>query len=373
MKIASVKAFPVSCKPDRAFANAIDWMNKRSLTLVKITTDDGLTGWGESYGPPLGIARIVETYLKEKLVGTDPMQVEYHWQQVQTKKGIPPGAIGGVDIALWDLKAKALGAPLYQILGGKFLDRCLPYASGFPFKEDCPDGLEQLDKDIEKTLAQGFKALKMKIGFGREIDEKRIARVREAVGKSVDLMVDANQGYDLRSCLEIAPILEAHKVKWLEEPLLWQSFAGYKELRRKINIPVAAGESETTMQGYIEAITGGVADVIQADIPACGGITPAKRIAALAFAFHVEFQPHVFGTILGLPAALHLLASQPNTQSWIVFPRPALLEWDINPNPMAECILKEPIRICDGVVKVPEGAGLGVDIDEGAIAEFLMR
>ena len=373
MKISEVKAYPLSCTPDRAFANAMDWMNKRSVTLVKITTDEGLTGWGESYGPPAGIARIVETHLRDKLMGTDPMRVEYHWQHVQAKKGIPAGAVGGVDIALWDLKAKALGVPLYQILGGKFLDEFLPYASGFPFKEDSPESLEQLDKDLAKAVSGRFKALKMKIGFGKKRDEARIKRVRKAVGNDVELMVDANQGYDLMTCVEIAPFLEDCNVKWLEEPLPWHSFSGYKELKSKIRIPIAAGEAEITMQGYAEAIAGRVVDIIQPDLPACGGITAAKRIAAMAFAAHVELQPHVFGTILGLPAALHLMASLPNYQSWSVFPRPVLLEWDLNPNLLAEKLLKQPIVICNGVVRVPEGPGLGVEINEAAIPEFLVK
>jgi D-galactarolactone cycloisomerase len=213
----------------------------------------------------------------------------------------------------------------------------------------------------------------MKIGFGRERDVARISRVRKAVGDSVELMVDANQGYNLMTCLEMAPFLKECKVKWLEEPLPWHSFSGYKELRAKVDIPIAAGESETTLQGYTEAITNGVADIIQPDLPACGGITAARRIANLAYAFHVEFQPHIFGTILGLPAALHLLASMPNYQSWGVFPRPVLLEWDINPNHLAENILKEPVTIRNGIVKVPEAIGLGVEVDESAIARFLMK
>ena len=372
MRIADVKAYPISCTADRAFANALSWNKRRAVTLVKITTDDGLTGWGECYGPAEAMACLVETYFRERLIGCDPTQVEYHWQ-VQAKKGIPAGALGGIDIALWDLKAKTLGVPLYQLLGGKFLGEFRPYASGFPFKEDNPDSFEQLDKDIEKALAGSFKALKMKIGFGKNRDMARIKHVKKAFDESVELMVDVNQGYDLMTCLELAPFLEECKVKWLEEPLPWQSFSGYKELKSKIRIPIAAGESEVTMQGYTEAIFGRVVNIIQPDLPACGGITPAKRIAALAFAFHVDFQPHIFGTVLGMPAALHLLASLPKTQSWCVFPRPVLLEWDINPNLLAETVLKQPIIIGNGVVKVPEGPGLGVEVDETAIARFSLK
>ena len=373
MKIIDVQAYHLAYTVDRRFTNSMDWISKRTVTLVKITTDEGLTGWGEAYGPAYGISRIVETYLKDKLVGTDPLRVEYHWQRFQTKKGIPMGAIGGVDIALWDLKAKALGVPLYEILGGKFGDTFLPYASGYGYKEDSPESMDQLDRDIEKATAQGFKALKMKIGFGIEMDMKRVARVREKLGPSISLMVDANQGYNIRTCLELMPFLEECAVKWLEEPLPWHSFAGYQELRKKIRMPIAGGESETTLQGYTEAIRNSVVDIIQPDLPLCGGITPAKKIAALANDFQVDFQPHIFGTILGMPASLHLLDSIPNYQSWCVFPRPMFLEWDTNPNEMARKVLKNPIEITNGVVRVPEGVGLGVEVDEEAMEEFLVK
>ncbi len=372
MKIADIKTYHLSYTVDRRFTNSVDWISKRSATLVKIITDEGVTGWGEAYGPPYGISRIIETYFKDKLVGADPFRVEYHWHRVQAKKGIPMGSVGGVDIALWDLKAKALGVPLYELLGGKFGDSFVPYASGYGYKEGSPESMDQFDEALDKAKAQGFRALKMKIGFGKEMDTRRVTRAREKLGDSVDLMVDANQGYDIRTCLELMPLLVECKVRWLEEPLPWHSFAGYQELRKKCPIPIAGGEYETTMNGYIEAIRHGVIDIIQPDMPLCGGITAARRIAALAREFQVEFQPHVFGTVLGMAASLHLLAAIPNYQSWNVFPRPMLLEWDTNPNEMVN-VLVEPIKISDGVVKVPEGPGLGVQVDERAMEAFLVK
>jgi len=373
VKIADIKTYHLAYTVDRRFTNSMDWISKRSVTLVKITTDEGVTGWGEAYGPPQGISRIIETYFKDKLVGADPFRIEYHWYRAQAKKGIPMGAVGGVDIALWDLKAKALGVPLYELLGGKFGDSFVPYASGYGYKEDEPESLDQLGQDLDKAKAQGFTALKMKIGFGIEMDTKRVSLARQRLGDSVALMVDANQGYNIMSCLELMPLLEECKVKWIEEPLPWHSFVGYQELRKRSSIPIAGGEYETTMNGYIEAIRNGVVDIIQPDLPLCGGITPGKRIAALALDFQVEFHPHVFGTVLGMAASLHLLASIPNYQSWCVFPRPMLLEWDTNPNEMAAKVLVNPIKITDGVVKVPEGPGLGVHVDEQAMEEFLVK
>lgn len=373
MKVTDIKTYQLSYTVDRRFTNSMDWISKRPVTLVKISTDEGVTGWGEAYGPSQGISRIVETYFKDKLVGADPFRVEYHWHRFQTKKGIPMGSVGGVDIALWDLKAKALGVPLYELLGGKFADSFVPYASGYGYKEDEPESLEQFCQDLDKAKAQGFKALKMKIGFGKEMDIKRVSLARERLGDSVDLMVDANQAYNIMTCLQLMPLLEECNVRWIEEPLPWHSFAGYQEIRKKSSIPIAGGEYESTMTGYIEAIRHGVVDIIQPDLPLCGGITAAKRIAALAYDFQVEFQPHVFGTVLGKVASLHLLASMPNYQSWCIFPRPMLLEWDTNPNEISEKVLVNPIKIADGMVKVPEGPGLGVQVDEQAMEEFLVK
>jgi D-galactarolactone cycloisomerase len=373
MKIVDVKAYPIMHIPKRPLANSTDWNQKRSVVLVKVTSDEGITGWGEAYGMPQGIAKIIETHFKDKLVGADPFRVQYHWFSAQVKKGLPAGALGGVDIALWDLKAKALNVPLYELLGGKIADTFSPYASGYPYKEDNPESLEQFDLDIDESINKGFKAVKIKIGFGKAVDMRRISRIKERFGDDVDIMVDVNQGYNVRTCLELLPFLEEYKVKWLEEPLPWHSFAGYQELRKRSSIPIAAGEAEQSMQGFIEAIRNGVVDIIQPDVPLCGGITAAKRIAAFAYEHQVEVHPHIFQSVFALPASLHLLASLPDNKSWQVMPTPMLLEWDVNTNPMALKILKNPIKIENGVVKVPTGVGLGVEVNEEAIEEFLIK
>jgi len=373
MKIVDVKAYALSHTPKRPLANATDWNKKRSVVLVKITSDEGITGWGEAYGAPQGIAKIVETHFKDRLVGTDPFRIEYHWHAAQVKKGIPAGALGGVDVALWDLKARALNVPLYELLGGKIGDTFAPYASGFPYKEDSPESLEQFDLDIDEVINKGFKAVKIKIGFGKAVDMKRISRIRERFGDDIELMVDANQGYNLRTCLELLPFLEECKVRWLEEPLPWHGFSGYQELRKRSRIPIASGEAEQSMQGFIEAIKNGVVDIIQPDVPLCGGLTAAKRIASLAYDFQVEYHPHIFQSVFALPASLHLLASLPDTKSWQVLPDLMLLEWDVNSNPIAQKVLKNPIKIANGVVKVPEGIGLGVEVNEEAFEEFLIK
>ena len=372
MKIQNVESFPVSYQLDRPFANAAERHQRRSTTLVKITSDEGLAGWGEAYGPPQGISRFIQTYLKPRLVGEDPLRQEYLWFKLQTHKGIPKGAMGGIDLALWDLKARALNVPVYELLGGRNTALITPYATGFFFCEDDPDATTFLEAEVEAVLAKKFRALKMKIGFGKDRDIKRMKRVRELVSDRIDIMVDANQAYDFMTCLELLPCLTDLKVRWLEEPMPWQSFEGYKELRKKTGIAIAGGEAEFDYQGFIEVIRQRVVDVVQPDLAASGGLTHARRIAVLAEAFQVDFQPHVFGTVLALPAAVQLLASLTNNQPWMLFPRPVLLEWDTTPNPMTLDLVKNPLQLIDGLVPVPEGVGIGVEVNEEAIKHYLL-
>ncbi len=374
MKIIDIKAFPVSFALEKPFYNSVDKHYSRSVTLIKVITDDGAYGWGEAYGPAAsGIARIVETYMKERLIGEDPFRIEYLWQKIQTKKGLPAGILGGVDMALWDLKGRVLNLPLCELLGGVFFNEFQPYGSGLAFKESHPDSLEELERETVEMMANGFRSIKMKIGFGKDRDMRRIEKVREIIGNSVNLMVDANQAYNLSTCLELLPFLDDMNVKWLEEPMPWQSYSSYKMLRLKSKIAIAAGESEISMQGFINAIQDQICDIIQPDLPAVGGITPMKRIAAIAFANNIELHPHVFGTVLALPAAMQFMCSQPNYHSWCTFNAPVEIEWDTNPNSMARKLLKEPLKTDKGIVKLPDGPGIGVEINEDAIEQFLVK
>jgi len=247
-----------------------------------------------------------------------------------------------------------------------------PYATGFFFSEDEPDSTKYLEAEVEEALSKKFRALKMKIGFGKDRDIRRMRRVRELVSDGIDIMADANQAYDFMTCIELIPFLTDMKVRWLEEPMPWQSFEGYKELRKKAGFAIAGGEAEYDYQGFIEVIREHIVDVIQPDLAASGGLTLSRRVAILAEAFQVDFQPHVFGTVLALPAAVQLMASVTNNQPWMLFPRPVFLEWDTTTNPMTTDLVKNPLTLKDGLLQVPDGIGIGVEVNEEAIKHYLL-
>jgi len=154
VKIADVASFPVSYKLGRPFANSAERHSSRSAALVKITTDERVAGWGEAYGPSLGVSRFIQTYLKPRLIGDDPFRLEYLWFRLQTHKGIPKGAMGGIDLALWDLKARALNVPVYELLGGRNTQVITPYATGFFLNEDDPDAMTYLEAEVAEVRSK---------------------------------------------------------------------------------------------------------------------------------------------------------------------------------------------------------------------------
>ncbi len=374
MKITDISCYPISYQLPNPIANGAETLSKRSTTLVKVTTDSGIVGWGESYGPPKGVVGIIEGYLKAKYVGEDPFRADYLWFSTMTHKGLSPGAVAGIDIAIWDIKAKALNVPLHELLGGLSNKIITPYATGFFFAEDTPDSMEQFEKEAQRVLSHGFKAVKIKIGLGFQRDLRRLNRMREIVGPDIDIMVDANQAYDFFTCLKLLPELERLNVRWLEEPLSWFSFDAYKKLRKKTSVAIAGGESEYSYPGLINAVLSRAVDVIQPDILSCGGLTIARRIALLAEAQDIALQPHIFGGVLSLAVAVQLMASVTANQQWVTFPRPIMIEWDTTENPFSRDILAEPLKLsADGLHTVSTKPGIGVEINEAAISHYLIK
>jgi D-galactarolactone cycloisomerase len=374
MKIKEIKLFPLRAEVE-PFASATGWRNLRETILVEIITDEGFSGWGEAKGPLSCIVKAIEENLAPIIINEDPLNAGVLWEKMQIKKlkGTPPGAIGGIDMALWDLKGKILNVPVYQLLGGCFINSIQPYATALFYHSNKEKENSLLfEEEAQQLLDLNFKAIKMKVGFGIKNDVKRVRKLRELAGKDFPIMVDANQSYGFSSALELGKILDELGVVWFEEPMPWISISAYKELGRRLNLLIAGGEIESNLMGFVETIKQRSVQIIQPDPIMCGGITPCQHIASLAKASQVVFCPHCFGNIVNLFACIHLTVGFSHYANWTPIDRPVLLEWDATKNPLVEAIVENLPRIKNGIIGIPQGPGLGINIDRKALGRFLI-
>jgi D-galactarolactone cycloisomerase len=373
MKIVAVKTHVLEAKLKQPFRWSFDEAPTRGACLVEIVTDDGLTGWGECLGPPRLNAAIVNAY-QRFLIGADPLATDLLWQTIYNgyrdfgRKGLALTALSGVDIALWDIKGKRFDMPVHRLLGGPLRSEVKAYATG-TYRLPQGDPLDYIVREVEGYQAEGFHAAKLKIGFEVDADAALIQAVRRAVGPKMGLMLDANHGYDTISAIRLARLVADCDIGWFEEPIIAEDLAGYAELRAKQPIPVAGGENEYTRFGFRDIFLARALDIVQPDTCQAGGLTECKRIADMAWAFGVRYVPHVWGTGVGLAAALQLLAVLPHnppTHS----PVEPILEFDRSEHPFRQAVLRTPIEHRKGVVQVPTAAGLGIEIDRDAIERF---
>ncbi len=283
----------------------------RAQLFVHIKTDQGVEGLGIGQASP-GVRQVIEGGLKDLLVGQDPLNIEKLWNDMfwhvrgYGRKGVAFCALSAVDIGLWDLKAKAVGLPLYKLLG-PYTDAVPIYGSGgwTNFTQ------EELVKEMVGYVEQGIQRVKMKVGkdFGKSEREdiQRLAAVRKAVGDDVAIYIDANNGYYAKQAIYMAREFEQFQVGWFEEPVLADDIQGLAEIRAAINIPVATGEHEYTKFGFKELIASGGADIVQPDVGRVGGVTEWMKVAHMAHAFNLPVAPHAVQLV-----HLHLACATPN-------------------------------------------------------------
>ena len=336
-------------------------------TLIFIDTDEGITGVGEAWSLPAPriVGSIIENMLKPLLIGKDPLAIEQIWQKMYGSmqnsylRGTLLEAMSGIDIALWDIKGKYLGLPIFRLLGGPIRQKIETYASPVPFMPP----LEAAEKALE-FKKKGFKTIKVKIGSGFKIDLERIKAVRDAVGTEIGIVTDANCGLTIPDAINLGLRLREYEVKWLEEPVSVEDRAGLAEVRRVVNIAVVAGENEHTVFGILELLHLRAIDAIQVNITRCGGITGARKISEVAEAFKIPMAPHGVGSAIGIVATLHLLSSIPN---FLIYEYNQLL------NPLRDDLLTKPLFFKDGSLYVPENPGLGIELNEEVISKFDME
>lgn len=333
-----------------------------SAHFVDIETDEGVSGRG---GPlPREQAFIIQTQLAPLLLGHDPLASERLWDrmyraQVHGRKGTEMMALSAVDCALWDLKGNWFDAPVCQLLGGPTRTEVPAYASALGYSLD-PELVRERAKQF---AAQGYRATKWffrdgptdgKAGMERNM--RLVRTLRESVGPDVDIMLDCWMSWDVPYTVQMARRMEEYAPRWIEEPVLPDKIEQYAQIRRQVNVPISGGEHEYTRWGLKQLMDAGACDVYQPDIYWCGGISETQKILALASAYDVPVIPHGHST----PASIHVIAACPE-------PTTPLLEYLIKWNEVHQFFLKNPVKPVNGLVRVPRGAGIGMELDEAKI------
>ena len=371
LRISDVIAHPLRATlPDAQRTSQGDWPSL-DIVVVEVRTDAGIVGWGECLARTSSpaYAAAVETILKPVLVGRNPFETASLWRAMRGRLtgragGMRVESIAGVDIALWDIMGKVAALPVHRLLGGAGRRQILAYASSINWGDDA-----RAEAETRDCLARGFRAIKVKIGQTPRAAIARAELIRKIVGPEIRLSVDANWAFDLDEATQVGEALAALDYWWFEEPIVPEDIDGYRRLRERTKVRLAAGESDFVATQARDLIATRSVGVIQPDVARAGGITETRRIADLADAFHVAYAPHVgWSGAICAAASVQLAAAQPN---FLVY------ECMIFANPLRENLLTRRVGsfqdLVDGHAAVPEGPGLGIDIDRDALARFTIR
>ncbi len=365
LRITEIRAFPTSfpVDPKDSVTLGIGRAVKRDAVIVKVETEGGVTGWGEAHHGrcPGAVAHLVNTTLRQLVLGQDANDTTGVWKKVYDKQlashGMGAGAclaLSGIDMALWDIRGKALKIPLYRLLGGRA--RPIPaYAGGVSLGYQVPKALVE---EARPHVQAGYKAVKLRIGDTVARDVERIAAVRKAFGDEMVILTDANIGYNIADVRAAMPALDEYNVGWLEEPFPAHDYLSYREAARYGRTPLAAGENHYTRFEFNRVIEDGAITILQPDLSKTGGITEALRIAALASSWKLPIHPHTSMTGINMAATIHFLAAIENG---------GYFEADVSKNNLFrdELVSTPYVLDRDGNVAPLEAPGIGVEVDEG--------
>jgi L-rhamnonate dehydratase len=338
--------------------------------VVEIFTDDGLVGIGDAALAPQVTKQVIDLHLKQLLIGKDPWDIEFLWQHMYRKtmafgrRGIGMIAISAVDIALWDILGKSAKQPVYRLLGGRTKPRIPVYASRLYSVE-----LSELAAEAKRYKAEGYKAMKLRFGWGPSDGAAGMQRnlnlvrtVRETVGDGIDVMADAYMGWTLDYAKRMLPLLTPFHLRWLEEPVIPDDVHGYAELKSYGGIPIAGGEHEFTVYGFRDLLEARALDYIQFDTNRVGGLTQARKIAALAEAYSVPVIPHA-----GQMHNYHVVMASLNSPMAEYFP---VVDVEVG-NELFWYIFQGEPKAKDGFIDLDESVpGLGLTINEAALEQF---
>ena len=365
MQITDIKTFLVH--PGRA----------KNLCFVKIETDEGIYGWGECYTQSDRDVQITAhvDQLRRYLIGRDPTNIKHFTQMAFDDFAGRRGAmdyycaISGLEHAMWDIAGKAYGAPVHKLIGGACRDKIRVYANGWSGGNPTPDSLAERASEV---IEAGFTALKFDPIPGRwrtyvskDVEDaavENVRAVREAVGPDVDILVEMHRRLAPMHAVRIAHEIERYRPFWYEEPILAENIPALASVRQKINIPVVTGEELYTKFEFREVFERQAADILNPDVCNVGGILELKEIAAMAEPYFVVISPHNFNsTTVGLAATIQVSAAIPNF---------LITEYFVNLEELGRDIAKNPFEVKDGYIQIPDGPGLGIDLDEERLAAY---
>lgn len=375
MKITDIQSFPLRAELSRNIGFSQWYYAAKNNFIVKVSTDEGIDGWGECYGPNLAIASAIENHFKPLLIGKNPLQTESLWNYMWkafldfNRKGIFMSAISGLDIAFWDIKGKKTNLPLRTLLGGT--DSSIPcYATGMYFRDDVneADMLNELLEEATGYIKQGYSFLKIKIGKNIDFDLKLIAAFR-AKFPSTQIAADSNHAYNLKEALKVGRLLEKCQYAWFEEPLSPENSDDMALLRQTLDIPIAAGECEQTKYGFLNLAQRKSLDIFQPDIAYCGGVTEFLNIRALASAHHLDVVPHCWGLKINQAVAASAIATLGENPGRFER-RPVFLEMDNTEHPVRDSIFSQAHTVEKGRFHFNDLPGLGVEVNEAQLKAY---
>lgn len=344
--------------------------------LIKVETDEGIVGYGEVDTAPVVGKAIIDAYmshgtcygLKEVVVGADPFDYEQIWTDMWRKTyyygrfGPVMHVMSGIDMALWDIMGKASNKPVHKLLGGSYVSKARAYASAL-----MPETTEMVKAMVDEYVSLGYKAIKFgwgPLGYDVDFDVKLVTAARKAAGDHVDIMIDIGKRYHLKSALRMAKAMEQLDIYWLEEPLPAEDYTGYKRLTESTTMRIATGEEESGRLAFSRLITEAGVDIVQPDMSRCGGLTEAKKIATLCADHNVVMVPHAFKTGVLVAASLHMIAATPDVP---------FLEFSVTRSGIRKELLAKPFVAKDGYVDVPQGPGLGIELNPEVISKYGMK
>ena len=385
MKITRITSHVLQYDMPERLGYSQQYYAQRTAHLVEVETDEGVTGWGECFGPgniALANKAIVERVIQPMVLGMDPMDRDVIWHKVYNlmrdhgQKGMPLQSLSGVDIALWDIAGKVAGLPLHKLIGGAHRT-CVPcYGYGMMLRDEPVAALAARFTDEAAAIKDaGFVATKMKTGFGPKPDVTLCEAVRRGVGDDFRFMVDANHAYTTSDAFYVGRALEELDALWFEEPIAPEDLDGYRELRAGLSVNISGGEAEYNRWGWRAILENRGLDIAQPEVCALGGISEYLRVLALCHAHFTPVINHVWGSAIAVATNLQLLAAMPPIPGGL-HPWEPMLEFDTTDNKFRDQLLTDPLDIQGqvkahaGRVAIPAGPGIGVEPDRDFMKHY---